>query len=189
MSQDIEANTGSSTDTRANDPVVASARQIPTCGTCGSTDVRRDAWARWDAETRSWTLGELFDHAQCSDCERDTRIAWLDKAPDHTTRIRMLNDAFRINGIGNGKLMITSGVHDMADQFPAMAVKAIRAFTAFDGDNDPHGEHDFGAFDLEGEKLFFKFDYYAPGLEHGSEDPAIGSKTVRVLTIMLAREY
>jgi hypothetical protein len=31
--------------------------------------------------------------------------------------------------------------------------------------------------------------YYAPDLQHGSDDSADTSKTVRVLTIMLASEY
>jgi Protein of unknown function (DUF3768) len=57
----------------------------------------------------------------------------------------------------------------------------------------PYGEHDFGAFtfDHEGESLriFWKIDYYAPDLLHGSEDPADPAQTIRVLTIMLAEEY
>jgi hypothetical protein len=26
--------------------------------------------------------------------------------------------------------------------------------------NDPYGEHDFGSFELAGEKFFWKIDYY-----------------------------
>lgn len=170
--------------------VVKSAKAtIPTCRTCGSIRVLRDAWAVWDAVLGEWTLGEVFDNAFCPDCDHETRIVWLEKAPDHAARIRMLNDAFRVNGIGNGKVMITAGIRAKGDHFPALALEAVRSFKAFDRDNDPHGEHDFGSFDLEGEKLFFKIDCYAPGLDAGSEDPAIGSNTVRVLTIMLAEEY
>ena len=50
-------------------------------------------------------------------------------------------------------------------------------------------KHDFGAFEVEGHRLFFKIDYYAPDMQHGSEDPADPTKTVRVLTLMLAEEY
>ena len=45
-------------------------------------------------------------------------------------------------------------------------------FKAFTADNDPCGEHDFGAFDHQGQRIFWKIDYYAPDMEHGSEDPA-----------------
>jgi Protein of unknown function (DUF3768) len=56
-------------------------------------------------------------------------------------------------------------------------------------DNDPHGEHDFGSFEIEGRKLFFKIDYYDKDMRFGSEDPSDPSKTARVLTLMLAEEY
>ena len=56
-------------------------------------------------------------------------------------------------------------------------------------DNDPHREHDFGSFEIEGETYFFKIDYYALDMIGGSEDPADPEKTTRVLTIMRADEY
>ena len=59
----------------------------------------------------------------------------------------------------------------------------------FTEDNDPHGEHDFGSFELAGRKFFWKIDYYDANMEFGSEDPADPAKTTRVLTIMLAEEY
>jgi hypothetical protein len=63
------------------------------------------------------------------------------------------------------------------------------AFDAFIEDNDPHGEHDFGAFDHAGHRIFWKIDYYDQAIEFGSEDPADPDKTMRALTIMLAEEY
>lgn len=65
----------------------------------------------------------------------------------------------------------------------------VRSFTAFTRDNDPHLEHDFGSFEVRGEKLFWKIDYYDLDLTYGSEAPEDPSKTKRVLTIMLASEY
>ena len=63
------------------------------------------------------------------------------------------------------------------------------SFEDFTPDNDPHGEHDFGAFEHAGKRIFWKIDYYDAACENGSEDPADASKTTRVLTIMLADEY
>ncbi|NKE48636.1 DUF3768 domain-containing protein [Roseomonas frigidaquae] len=72
----------------------------------------------------------------------------------------------------------------------ARVIEAVQTFSAFTGDNDPHGEHDFGAIDLPGvERVFWKIDYYDPSFEFGSEDPADPKITRRVLTIMLASEY
>ena len=35
----------------------------------------------------------------------------------------------------------------------------LRDYDAFSTDNDPYGEHDFGAFSFGGAKLFLKIDY------------------------------
>ncbi len=58
-----------------------------------------------------------------------------------------------------------------------------------DADNDPHGEHEFGNFELAGRTFFFKIDAYDTEMRYGSPDPADPAKTTRVLTIMLADEY
>lgn len=76
----------------------------------------------------------------------------------------------------------------MPSDVQAMAIHEIASFAAFDEDNDPHGEHDFGV-ELAGQRLFWKIDYYDQNMESGSEDPADPAKTTRVLTIMLAEEY
>ena len=105
-------------------------------------------------------------------------------------RIADLNDAFRKSLDPNlGKLLMTSGVSALPSDVRAMAMRKVTTFDTFDGDNDPHGEHDFGSFDLAGHKFFFKIDYYDPRLEFGSDDPADPTKTTRVLTLMLADEY
>lgn len=105
------------------------------------------------------------------------------------TRIAELNDQFRRHGIGNGRVMVTRSVRDLGLAFERAALLKVRAFDAFTADNDPHAEHDFGSFDLEGRTVFFKLDYYDLALVHGSEDPNDPQKTCRVLTIMLAEDY
>ena len=49
---------------------------------------------------------------------------------------------------------------------------AIQKFDAFTPDNDPYGEHDFGAIEYDSQKLFWKIDYFDNSLEFGSPDPA-----------------
>jgi hypothetical protein len=103
-------------------------------------------------------------------------------------KIRALNDAFRRTFIG-GKVMMTAGIAALPDAAQAAVLDEVRKFDAFTADNDPHGEHDFGSFEVDGRKIFWKIDYYDAAMEFGSEDPADPAKTTRVLTIMLASEY
>ena len=110
------------------------------------------------------------------------------KAADRTARIRTLNDAFRASFDG-GQAFLTVGVEALPSDVRAMAIRKVATFSDFHEDNDPHGEHDFGSFDLAGRKFFWKIDYYDRRLKWGSDDPADPEKTARVLTIMLAEEY
>ena len=105
------------------------------------------------------------------------------------TRIRDLNDRFRRLRQGSGKVFVTAGIEALGPVFVAEALCAVRAFDAFTPDNDPHGEHDFGAIHVQGTRVFWKLDYYDPALSAGSEDPADETQTCRVLTVMLAQEY
>ena len=107
---------------------------------------------------------------------------------DQATIIRLRNDKFRSTGIG-GKVLMTRGIAALPEQDQSDIVQKVRAFDAFTEDNDPHREHDFGAFTHKGRKVFWKIDYYDPSMTYGSEDPADPEKTSRVLTIMLAEEY
>lgn len=65
----------------------------------------------------------------------------------------------------------------------------MKAFSEFTPDNDPYGEHDFGTFEIDEERLIWKIDYHDLSLRFGSQDPADTSQTKRVLTIMLEDEY
>jgi hypothetical protein len=103
-------------------------------------------------------------------------------------RIRVLNDNFRSIFVG-GQVVMTEGVDALPIDTKARVILAVQSFSIFTKENDPHGEHDFGSFEIEGQTYFFKIDYYALDMDGGSEDPADPEKTTRVLTIMRADEY
>jgi len=102
--------------------------------------------------------------------------------------IARLNDEFRSTFEG-GKVLMTAAVNALPAQIQAAALSAMQTFSAFTEDNDPHGEHDFGSFELAGETFFWKIDYYDETCTYGSEDPCDPDKTTRVLTLMLAKDY
>jgi hypothetical protein len=103
-------------------------------------------------------------------------------------RIRALNDSFRCS-LSGGKVMMTAGIASLPEDMRQAVFNRVRTFDGFSPENDPHREHDFGSFEVEGKKVFWKIDLYDAVMEFGSEDPADPSKTTRVLTIMLASEY
>ena len=105
-----------------------------------------------------------------------------------TDRIRVLNDNFRSTFVG-GQMFMTAGVDELPIDTKARVLLAVQSFNNFTKDNDPHREHDFGNFELQGEKYFWKIDYFDPEVRFGSEDPADPEKTTRVLTLMRADEY
>jgi hypothetical protein len=105
-----------------------------------------------------------------------------------TARIRDLNDVFRTT-LAEGKCAVSAGVAELGIPFATAAAAAARAYQDFTPDNDPDGEHDFGAFTMEEERLIWKIDYYDPTLRYGSRDPSNPAETKRVLTVMLAEEY
>lgn len=112
---------------------------------------------------------------------------------DRTARIRALNDGFRC-GSGSAPVFfteftITSGVAAHGEEFVEEAMAAVVGYDDFTEDNDPYGEHDLGALDIDGRRLFWKIDYYDADLKFGSPDPSDPSVTRRVLTILLASEY
>jgi len=97
-------------------------------------------------------------------------------------QIAKKNDLFRTTFFPFlGKLIFTDSV--ASDPNRERIITAVREFNTFNEDNDPHGEHDFGRFTVEGEKFFWKIDYYDSNYEFFQED---GN---RVLTIMRAEEY
>jgi hypothetical protein len=105
-----------------------------------------------------------------------------------TEQIRALNDALRQN-FHEGTAVMTAGIAALGAEAVARIVKSIAVYDDFCHANDPHEEHDFGAFEADGHMIFFKIDYYDKALACLSPDPANASVTERVITIMLAEEY
>lgn len=105
-----------------------------------------------------------------------------------TTKIRELNDILRKTGKG-GQVLMTDGVMAQGDDIVSAVMNRVREFNEFPADTDPYHEHEFGAISHEGQKYFWKIDYYNKDFEGGSEDPANALITNRVLTVMLAEEY
>ena len=105
-----------------------------------------------------------------------------------TARIRALNDQLRQN-FADGIAVMTPGVAALGAEAVERIVKTIAVFDDFCHANDPHEEHDFGAFEADGHMIYFKIDYFDRDLSMHSPDPADPSVTRRVITIMLAEEY
>jgi hypothetical protein len=105
-----------------------------------------------------------------------------------SARIRALNDELRQN-FAEGLAVMTPGIAALGGEAVARIVKTIAVFDDFCHANDPHEEHDFGAFDADGHRVLFKIDYYDESLTYHSPDPADPAVTKRVITIMLAEEY
>jgi hypothetical protein len=103
-------------------------------------------------------------------------------------KIAFLNDAVR-RTFSRGKVVMTAAVAALPEEQREQVLRCVQTFDEFTKDNDPHGEHDFGSFDLGGEHFFFKLDYYDKTLSAGSEDPADPEQTIRVLTIGFMSDY
>ncbi|MEO5948902.1 MAG: DUF3768 domain-containing protein [Candidatus Saccharimonas sp.] len=94
-----------------------------------------------------------------------------------------LNDRFRGMCLD---VYYTSGVRDGIGDLIGLS-RAVEGFSSFTEDNDPYGEHDFGSLKFEGQKIFWKIDYYDRDLKYWC-DP-LDKSCRRVLTVMLAEEY
>ena len=105
-----------------------------------------------------------------------------------SARIAALNDAFRTSFNG-GRVVMTASVNAFDPDLVNRIIEKVKSFDGFNRDNDPYGEHDFGAFEIDGKKIFWKVDTYADDtFTYGAEDPT-DPDCVRVLTIMLAEDY
>lgn len=107
---------------------------------------------------------------------------------ERVAKIRELNDLLRVEQAG-GQLFVTHGICSLGERYVPSMIKAVTEFDQFNADNDPYHEHDFGALEVLGQRIFWKIDYYDDQMKYASPDPADPDVTTRVLTIMLASEY
>jgi hypothetical protein len=98
-------------------------------------------------------------------------------------------EASDIQNFTDGVAVMTPGIAALGAEAVARIVKTIAVFDDFCHANDPHEEHDFGCFEADGHRIFFKIDYYDKAFTCLSPDPADPAVTQRVITIMLAEEY
>lgn len=102
-----------------------------------------------------------------------------------------LNDEFRSQILtgqyGHNQVIFTSSVKLLP--YLKGIMQNIIDFDTFDENNDPYGEHDMGAINVNNIKFFWKIDYYDLHKNYMSPDPSNPEVTKRVLTIMKAEEY
>ena len=111
--------------------------------------------------------------------------------------IAQVNDRFRNSVLTiprhpKGKAATTQGVSNLDTLTKVKLFNAVRSFDDFTEDNDPHGEHDFGEITIDGDRYFWKIDYYdSAACEYGVDDSDQQAmlNAYRVLMIMLADEY
>jgi len=111
---------------------------------------------------------------------------------EKTLRIRALNDQLRMTGFGLNARVVVAG--SLATEMPTAEklfsiVDAMKAFNDFPDGDDPHHEHDFGVFTVDGERYMFKIDYYALDERSGSEHPDDPNVTVRIMSVFYAADY
>jgi hypothetical protein len=131
--------------------------------------------------------------------------AGLAPSASQRERIAVLNDRAR-QAMGLACTAVaTVGFRSLPAADQSRVRELIETFDAFDEDNDPHGERDFGTIyqladgrwtterprlrEDERERVFWKLDYYDRGMRFASDDAANPAVTRRVLTIMLSDEY
>jgi hypothetical protein len=52
------------------------------CRTCGSDQVRCDAYAAWDVDSQQWEIAETYDKgAWCEGCDGETTLKAIPLAP------------------------------------------------------------------------------------------------------------
>jgi hypothetical protein len=107
---------------------------------------------------------------------------------EKAAKIALLNDQFRSTFTG-GQVFMTAGINALDERTRAEIIAAVMEFDAFDEDNDPYGEHDFGTVQIGQKHVVFKIDCYDLRMRFMSPDPSDPAVTRRVLTILLPSEW
>ena len=106
----------------------------------------------------------------------------------NTNEIALQNDNFRKH-LSQGTLVLTQGIRSKNPEDIKEIITKVRNLDTFDENNDPYNEHDFGAFDYKGKRIFWKIDYYDREFLYLSPDVSNPRLTNKVLTVMYAEEY
>jgi len=106
----------------------------------------------------------------------------------NTNEIALQNDNFRKH-LSQGTLVLTQGIRSNTPDDIKEIITKVRTFDNFDENNDPYNEHDFGAFDYKGKRIFWKIDNYDREFLYLSPDVSNPRLTNKVMTIMYAEEY
>ena len=80
--------------------------------------------------------------------------------------------------------MLTCGVRGKGAETVREVISRMQEYDNFSQDNDVYKEHDFGSIDNNGQRYFWKIDYYDQRLLMHSPDPADPDVTCRVLTVI-----
>jgi len=109
-------------------------------------------------------------------------------------KIAHLNDQLRQGNRKIGEIRITQAVKALPPEQQQKLLQLVRDFNSFESGNNPYGERDFLAIQLNSKSYFFKIDYFdrkawVENREVGSEYPEDPDKTWRVATLMKSNEY
>ena len=114
-----------------------------------------------------------------------------------TAEIARQNDLFRRSILTTGRCpslagqaCVTASLAHRANLPQIMEAIATAGDEAFTPDIDPEGGHDFGRVEIDGERIWFKIDYYGDAnCAWGSDDPSNPAQTFRLLTVLLPSDW
>ncbi len=82
-----------------------------------------------------------------------------------------------------GRIKLSEDISAQSGEFQIACLEAVRAYSDFSSDNDPHGTHEAGSFEVFGKTLRFEIVLYDATYATEAADPLDLEKTRRILTI------